>query len=466
MQRADDILFTSNVKTMTGVVPASNSYNQAVTWLDSSAVFGHTYYYRVRAEKPDADYWTPLIGPLAGPGQGTPTTLPSLVSQWSNSTVPSVAPAIQASPTSLTFATQAYLTQSGAQSFTVTSAGLANLLMSSISITGANAGDFSVSASTCPLTPSVLIPNGTCVISVKFRPTYANTRTATLIINSNDPLTPALGIPLTGNGGLVPLTITAGNATYVWTQTGLPTITVGSVVGLINGDTVAGLNITCASNYKAGGIPGTYPTSCTAGTEHQQRVYDYVCIGNIDVTPATATMISPVQGSQLTSTTVTFTWTSWGAAVRYAMYVGTTAGSANLANFNTTNTSATATNLPTTGGTIYVRLFSYINGGWQYIDYTYIAPQPLKSAMISPAPGSTLHAGTATFTWSAGVAVTRNALWIGTTLGATNLVNINPATSGYTATNLPKNNSTIYVRLYSMINSAWQSTDYTYIAAP
>jgi hypothetical protein len=87
--------------------------------------------------------------------------------------------------------------------------------------------------------------------------------------------------------------------------------------------------------------------------------------------------------------------------------------------------------------------------------------------MISPVPGSTLHAGTATFTWSAGVAVTRNAFYIGTTgVGSANLANSNPATSGYTATNLPTNNTTIYVRLYSWIGTGWQWVDYTYIAAP
>jgi hypothetical protein len=46
--------------------------------------------------------------------------------------------------------------------------------------------------------------------------------------------------------------------------------------------------------------------------------------------------------------------------------------------------------LPTTGGTIYVRLWSLIAGVWQANDYTYTAANGSKAVMISPAPGSTL----------------------------------------------------------------------------
>ena len=34
-------------------------------------------------------------------------------------------------------------------------------------------------------------------------------------------------------------------------------------------------------------------------------------------------------------------------------------------------TSGQVNNIPTNGGTIYVRLYSLINGAWQYNDYTY-----------------------------------------------------------------------------------------------
>jgi hypothetical protein len=33
-------------------------------------------------------------------------------------------------------------------------------------------------------------------------------------------------------------------------------------------------------------------------------------------------------------------------------------------------------NLPANGSTIYVRLYSYINGAWQFTDYTYTSTGP------------------------------------------------------------------------------------------
>jgi hypothetical protein len=124
------------------------------------------------------------------------------------------------------------------------------------------------------------------------------------------------------------------------------------------------------------------------------------------------------------------------------------------------------TNLPMDGSTIYVRLYSWINIGWQYLDYTYTG-LPIKSAMISPLPGSTTTGGTATFTWTAGQGVSRYLIYVGTIPGGNNLFALNTFTStSATVNNLPKDGRTIYVRLYSWINIGWQYTDYIYVAGP
>ncbi len=49
VQRADDALFTSNVTTMNAAIPAQPGWNTSVTWSDTSAVFGHPYFYRVQS---------------------------------------------------------------------------------------------------------------------------------------------------------------------------------------------------------------------------------------------------------------------------------------------------------------------------------------------------------------------------------------------------------------------------------
>ena len=61
----------------------------------------------------------------------------------------------------------------------------------------------------------------------------------------------------------------------------------------------------------------------------------------------------------------------------YFLHIGTTgAGSMDILNsaeYPTNTTSVTVNNLPTTGGTIYVRLFTDYSGTHVYKDYTFTA---------------------------------------------------------------------------------------------
>jgi len=118
---------------------------------------------------------------------------------------------------------------------------------------------------------------------------------------------------------------------------------------------------------------------------------------------------------------------------------------------------------------VYVRLYSLINGAWQYTNYTYVASgSPIAAALTTPTPNTTtpLTGTSVTFTWTPGNVATAFEFWAGTLgPGSTNLYNSNEtgATSA-TVTDLPSNGSTVYVRLYSLINGVWQYTNYTYIA--
>jgi hypothetical protein len=74
----------------------------------------------------------------------------------------------------------------------------------------------------------------------------------------------------------------------------------------------------------------------------------------------------------LTGSSATFTWTAGSQVTEYDLHVGTTgAGSSNIFGGTVTGQSKTITGIPTTGGTLNVRLYSLIAGAWQYIDYTY-----------------------------------------------------------------------------------------------
>ncbi len=92
-------------------------------------------------------------------------------------------------------------------------------------------------------------------------------------------------------------------------------------------------------------------------------------------TPAALTTPAPDTTTPLTGTSVTFQWTPGNTAVHFEFWVGTTGpGSSNLYNSgNVTATTETVSNLPSNGERIYTRLYSLINGAWQYTDYSYTA---------------------------------------------------------------------------------------------
>lgn len=89
------------------------------------------------------------------------------------------------------------------------------------------------------------------------------------------------------------------------------------------------------------------------------------------------------------------------------------------------------------------------------------------AAITSPAPGGTLLGATATFTWSAGTGATAYYLSIGSTgVGSSNVFQSGKRTvTSWTATGLPTNGETLYVRLTTYFGSIQMQTDYTYSAA-
>jgi hypothetical protein len=83
---------------------------------------------------------------------------------------------------------------------------------------------------------------------------------------------------------------------------------------------------------------------------------------------------SPAAGSTLLASGQTFNWTPISGATGYSLWLGSTGvGSNNLFDMHTTADTIKTGNLPTNGETIYARLFTNINGSWEYNDYTFIA---------------------------------------------------------------------------------------------
>jgi len=181
---------------------------------------------------------------------------------------------------------------------------------------------------------------------------------------------------------------------------------------------------------------------------------------------AQAVLTSPSPSTTLTGPDVTFSWSA-GTGTAYQLWVGSTGVNAqNLFSSGvTTGTSVSVSNLPTSGGTIFVRLYSEVNGTWQHTDYTYTAAT--APGITSPAGGGILGGPSVTFNWSPGTGVTAYQLWLGSTgVNSQNLYSSGATTAtSVTANNLPTDGSMIYARLYFDFNGTEQHADYTFTAA-
>jgi len=102
------------------------------------------------------------------------------------------------------------------------------------------------------------------------------------------------------------------------------------------------------------------------------NTYTYTAL---TATGGLAALTSPVPGTTLSGTTVTFTWSSDSNATAYWVDIGSTAGgndvysSGNLGTALTTTVSA----LPANSNPIYVSLYSYVGGQWLNNPVTYIS---------------------------------------------------------------------------------------------
>ena len=112
------------------------------------------------------------------------------------------APNAALTPSSESFGSQQVASTSAAHTVTVTNTGTAALSMSSVGVTGANAGDFA-RTSTCPLSPSTLAVGASCTVSVTFTPSATGSRTATLNLADNASSSPQT-VALSGSGVVSP----------------------------------------------------------------------------------------------------------------------------------------------------------------------------------------------------------------------------------------------------------------------
>ncbi|HEV2352469.1 MAG TPA: SBBP repeat-containing protein, partial [Terriglobia bacterium] len=161
----------------------------------------------------------------------TPGAYQTSLIAFSGAFVAKIAPgaaasAVSLSAPSLTFGAQNDNTTSAPQTETVTNTGTANLSISTVTLGGANAGDFATSADTC--TGATVTPARTCTVGVTFTPSAAGIRSASLIFTDNAANSPqsaglmGTGVSAIPLAGVSPASLAFGNQNLSTTSASQP----------------------------------------------------------------------------------------------------------------------------------------------------------------------------------------------------------------------------------------------------
>jgi len=92
---------------------------------------------------------------------------------------------------------------------------------------------------------------------------------------------------------------------------------------------------------------------------------------------ALAELTSPSPGSRLTASSVKFMWSAPAGIKYYDLHLSAIGpgGSDVYSTGTVTGSSVTVNGIPTNGSKIYTRIYSFVNGTWQYTDSSYTEPQ-------------------------------------------------------------------------------------------
>jgi hypothetical protein len=193
---------------------------------------------------------------------------------------------------------------------------------------------------------------------------------------------------------------------YVYTESGTPTpailqsptpglSTVLGTSGVLfqwsTGTDVADYQLNLSAVAAGGSELFTYKGKATSATAsslpaNAQKVYarlysyvagawqsnDYVYTESGTPTPAILQSPTPGLSTVLGTSSVLFQWSTGTDVTVYQLNLSAVAaGGSELFTYKGTATSATASSLPANGAKVYARLYSYVNGTWQFNDYVY-----------------------------------------------------------------------------------------------
>jgi hypothetical protein len=240
---------------------------------------------------------------------------------------------------------------------------------------------------------------------------------------------------------------------------------IGSAVGLkdiVNSGEIA------ATSYLAYNLPVNQALYCRlwALADGTWRYIDRVVTATSTAVQI-AQFIYPTNGAANVNVTQPFTWTTAINADKYYLYVGTTPGANDLVNSGELpGTSYLTGNLPA-GQTLYATIWTHVSGTWKStgINFTAAASQSLVPTFIYPTNGSTMDISVP-FSWTSVPNAQAYYLYVGTSLGAKNVINSGETqATSYSASSLPTT-GTFYARIHAKVAGVWRYTDITFSTSP
>jgi len=239
---------------------------------------------------------------------------------------------------------------------------------------------------------------------------------------------------------------------------------VGTTVGTKNLIDTGGLQTT---SYQASGLPSgqTLYARVWAEVGGIWRYTDSTFTAAASA-PLAPTLTYPANGAVNANMSQPITWTTVANAQAYYLYVGTTAGAKNVVDTGGLQaTSYQAAGLPS-GVTLYARVWAQVSGIWRYTDSTFTAAAsgPLAPTLTYPVNGAVNANLLQPITWTTVANAQAYYLYVGTTVGAKNLVDTGGLqTTSYLASNLPSG-QTLYARVWAEVAGIWRYTDSTFTA--
>ncbi len=181
---------------------------------------------------------------------------------------------------------------------------------------------------------------------------------------------------------------------------------------------------------------------------------------------STTSMSSPADGTTLTNSSVTFEWTGDSQVQEYRLQAGWTQGSTTIYDQSQgVNTSATLTDIPLRGDTVYVRLMTKIGGQWTSQDYQYPTSNTVAAGrIVSHVVGSVIKTSDMTLQFS-DLGQTISGAWIrvGTSEGQGDIFTRSLGTStSVDITNIPLDGNQFYVRFWFNINQTFVVETYAF----